>query len=430
LRKSDLHGAVRLAVAAVRGTVDLVEEWHMNLIGRRLARSAAGRISAATYAGVRRSAELAGGWAESLLGQRDSAAAGPASSSERDAVLAALNGFIGDRLAASGNPLAIPMRLRQQGRALDLDRASLARDLPQATGKIVVLVHGLCRSDLQWRRNEHDHGEALAQGHGYTPVYLHYNTGRHLSQNGREFARLMEELAAAWPVKVEQIAIIGHSMGGLVARSACHYAMQEGHRWQRHLRHLVFLGTPHHGAPLERGGQWLTELIGRTVLTAPFARLARLRSAGITDLRYGNLLDEDWRDRDRFEEAGDNRTPVPLPDSVHCYVIAGTTGRRMGDIRDRLLGDGVIPLDTALGRHSDAGHSLIFPDEHQWIGFGIHHLDLLSRQEVFERIVAWLVAARLDEPRGHPQRRFRRRRATLHDAAERKAAKASGEKHS
>jgi pimeloyl-ACP methyl ester carboxylesterase len=227
--------------------VELVEEWHMNLIGRRLARSVAGRISAATYAGVRRSAELAGGSAESLLGQGDSAAAGPVSSSERDAVLAALNGFIGDRLAASGNPLAIPMRLRCQGQALELDRPSLARDMPQATGKIVVLVHGLCRSDLQWRRNEHDHGEALAQRHGYTPVYLHYNTGRHLSQNGREFARMMEELAAAWPVRVEQITIIGHSMGGLVARSACYYAMQEGHRWQRHLRHLVFLGTPHHG---------------------------------------------------------------------------------------------------------------------------------------------------------------------------------------
>lgn len=386
----------------------------MSLMGRWLATGVAGRASAAAYARVRWTAERVGDLAEGVLERFEVGGEEEASSSERDAILSALNGFIGDRLAASGNPLAIPMRLRYRGRELHLHRQALARELPHATGKILVLVHGLCRSDLQWRRNEHDHGEALAQRHGYTPLYLHYNTGRHLSENGREFAQLMEELAAAWPVKVEEVAIIGHSMGGLVARSACHYAAVERLRWLRRLRHLVFLGTPHHGAPLERHGNWLTQVVSRSGFVAPLARLARLRSAGITDLRYGSLLDEDWRGRDRFESAEDYRTPVPLPADVHCYTVAGTTGRRRGDVRDRLVGDGLVPLDTALGRHAAAEHTLSFPEEHQWIAFGVHHLDLLSRREVYEKLDAWLGVPA--GPAGGSHKRFRRARRTLHKA--------------
>jgi pimeloyl-ACP methyl ester carboxylesterase len=403
-----LHGLVQLGASAVGGAADLAETWQRELMGTRLAGGMAGRISAAAYARVRWSAERVGGWAQALLGSAEPGAGEHESSGEREAVLAALNGAIGDRLAAAGNPLALPMQLRRGGRALTLDKRALAHELPQASGKVLVLVHGLCRNDLQWRRNGHDHGEALARKHGYTAVYLRYNTGRHVPENGLEFAQLMEELVAAWPVKVEQIAIIGHSMGGLVARSACHHAAQAGYRWPRRLRHLVFLGTPHHGTPLERGSNWLAELAGGTALTAPFARLARLRSAGITDLRHGNLLDEDWRGHHRFEEPGDHRTPVPLPARVHCYAIAGTTGRRLGDIRDRLLGDGVIPLDTALGRHTEAAHTLLFPEEHQWIAFGVHHLDLLSKPEVYERLEAWLATPA--RPAGQPKRQSRRPR--------------------
>jgi hypothetical protein len=399
---------VRLGASAVGGAADLAETWQRDLMGRRLSAAMAGRISAAAYARVRWSAERVGDLAQALLGPAEPGADEHESSSERDAVLAALNGAIGDRLAASGNPLAIRMQLRRGGRALTLDKQALAHELPQASGKVLVLVHGLCRNDLQWRRNGHDHGEALAKKLGYTSVYLHYNTGRHVPENGLEFAQLMEALVAAWPVKVAQIAMIGHSMGGLVARSACRHAAQAGYRWPRLLRHLVFLGTPHHGAPLERGSNWLAELAGGTVLTAPFARLARLRSAGITDLRHGNLLDEDWRGHHRFEEPGDHRTPVPLPERVHCYAIAGTTGRRRGDIRDRLLGDGVIPLDTALGRHTEAAHTLLFREEHQWIAFGVHHLDLLSSPEVYERLEAWLATP--DGTARRPQRQRRRPR--------------------
>jgi len=231
---------------------------------------------------------------------------------------------------------------------------------------------------------------ALARDLGYTPVYLHYNTGLHVSSNGRAFAGLIEVLLEQWPVAVKELVIIGHSMGGLVSRSACHYGALAGHDWPTRLRKLVFLGTPHHGAPLERGGHWVDVILGVSPYTAPFARLGKIRSAGVTDLRHGNLLDEDWEGRDRFAHAQDLRQPVPLPKRVQCYAIAATTGSRAGDLGDRVLGDGLVPVDSALGRHADPRRALEIPESRQWIGYGMNHLDLLSHPEVYAAMKRWL----------------------------------------
>ena len=383
---SDLHGISRLGLMAVEEVINLVESLHAKfMLGGKT-----GVITGFAYRQARATTTVVGRWVDARLAPQPGP--GRRSSVEREAVLAALNGVVGDFLAASSNALAIPMRLRQHGLPLELDRQALADAVPDPSGKLLILVHGLCRCDLQWRRNHHDHGEALARELGYTPLYLHYNSGRHVSTNGKELSALLDALVKEWPVPVAEVAILGHSMGGLVARSACYYGRNGRRAWLARLRHLVFLGTPHHGAPLERTGNWLTIILGRNSLTAPFARLGNLRSAGITDLRYGNLVDEDWQGRDRFEHAGDTRRPIPLPRGVKCYAIAGTTGRRLGDMRDRLLGDGVIPLDTALGRHPDPTCTLRFPTSHTWIAFGIHHLDLLSRKEVYQKIRSWLAA--------------------------------------
>jgi pimeloyl-ACP methyl ester carboxylesterase len=290
----------------------------------------------------------------------------------------------------SGNPLAIKMRLRKNGQALELDRQALAAAIPQPSARLLILVHGLCRSDQQWNRQSHDHGAALTRDLGFTTVYLHYNSGRHVSTNGREFGALMETLVQQWPVPLEQLVLVGHSMGGLLIRSACHYAKAADHSWLRHLRKIVFLGTPHHGAPLERGGNWVNGVLGRSPYVAPFARLGRIRSAGITDLRYGNLVDEDWAGRDRFDHVDDLRRPVPLPQGVRCYAIATTTGKRMGDMSDRLLGDGLVPLASALGCHENPSLNLTFPESQQWIGYEMNHLDLLSHSEVYKKIKEWL----------------------------------------
>jgi pimeloyl-ACP methyl ester carboxylesterase len=375
---SDLRGLARMATDATLGVTDLVEAVHQD-ISQRVARPLGmprGRIAGLVYGGVRGVTRLVGGGVDALLAPLASRPGGRSSSHRREALLAALNGVLGDHLEASGNPLAIPM--------------SLKAALPEAGGKVVVLAHGLCMNDLQWRRRGHDHGMALARDLGYTPVYLHYNSGLHTSINGRAFAGLLENLVQQWPVPVAELVIVGHSMGGLISRGALHYAEAAGHEWPRRLRKIVFLGTPHHGAALERGGNGVDAILEALPYAARFARLGKIRSAGITDLRYGNLLDEDWEKRDRFEPARDDRRAVPLPAGVECYAAAATTGKKTGDLNDRLLGDGLVSVSSALGRHEDAERSLAIPESRRWVGYGVNHMDLLSRPEVYEQVRNWL----------------------------------------
>jgi len=259
-----------------------------------------------------------------------------------------------------------------------------------ATGRVLVLAHGLCMNDLQWCRDGHDHGAALHRDLGYTPVYLRYNTGQHISVNGRALAAQLQALLAAWPVPVQRLVLLGHSMGGLVSRSAVHHAQQAGLSWPGDLNDMVFLGSPHHGAPLERAGNWVDIVLGATPYAAPLARLGKVRSAGITDLRHGNLVDEDWLGRDRFARTADRRQPVPLPAGVRCCTVAATTGARRGDARDRLAGDGLVPLDSALGRHADPARTLAFAATRQKVFHGVNHLALLNDPAVYRQLRRWL----------------------------------------
>jgi pimeloyl-ACP methyl ester carboxylesterase len=206
-------------------------------------------------------------------------------------------------------------------------------------------------------------------------VHLDYNSGLHISTNGRAFAALLEELVAEWPVPVEAIAIVAHSMGGLVTRSACHYGEQ--HAWFAKLRTIVFVGTPHHGAPLERAGNWLQAMLGVTRWSRPFAPLARMRSAGVTDLRFGNVIDEHWQERDRFELGADTRSPVPLPTGVACYAIAAENDR-------------LVPLASAMGDHADAQAALNIASANRFVAKGATHINILTVPEVWDRIREWL----------------------------------------
>jgi hypothetical protein len=318
---------------------------------------------------------------------------------EREAVLAALNGVLGDHLAEQHNPLAIAMALRHGGEPLELTPGALRRALPGAGGKLAVLVHGLCMTDQQWTRRGHDHGAALARDLGYTPVYLHYNSGLHTSTNGRAFAALLEQLVAAWPVALDELVIIGHSMGGLVARSAVHAADQAGHAWRSRLRTLITLGTPHHGAPLERHGSWVDLLFGTSRYTAPLARLGQIRSAGITDLRFGNVVDEDWHGRDRFGHRDDRRHPCALPQGVRCHAIAASVAAEApdqplvqpaGQPLGQLPGDGLVPVASALGQHEHAELTLAFAPDDCSIAFATSHRDLLASPGVYATIRSWL----------------------------------------
>ncbi|HEX5682802.1 MAG TPA: alpha/beta hydrolase [Ideonella sp.] len=386
LRPADVRGLSRLGVDAVVGVTDLVETMHHTIasVSGITGRAPDGRPSGITgfvYRAVRGTARTVGQGLDVLWGALpfDTATSTP----EREAFVAALNGVWGDHLVDTGNPLAIPMSLRIGGRPY---RQALANARP--TGKLLVLVHGLAMNDLQWSRRGHDHGQALARDLGFTPVYLHYNSGLHVSQNGRAFAALLDDLVADWPVPVDELVIVCHSMGGLVTRSACSVA--EGRPWMAALRKLVFLGTPHHGAPLERGGRLVDTLLGVSPYVAPFARLGKTRSAGITDLRFGNLQDADWQHRDRHAQKQDDRRPTPLPDGVQCFLVAATTSAQSTGLRSAMLGDGLVPVASALGVHRDPKLALNVPQSHQMVVTAANHWDLLSRGDVYQQIRTWL----------------------------------------
>jgi len=393
---TDLRGVSRMAIDATTGLADLVEVLQNRIargpakLGGPLVEGAVHGITRLVYASIRGITRAIGGGLDAVLAQLSPLLGEMESSPAREQLVAALNGVLGDYLAETQNPLAIDMKVRQDGKPLDL--AALAAGSGAQHKNLLVLVHGLCLNDLRWQRDGHDHGAALGRDLGYLPVYLHYNTGLHVSTNGQAFAQQLETLVAAWPGPLESLAIVAHSMGGLVTRSAFHYGTTAKQAWPQTLRKIVFLGTPHHGAPLERSGQWIDVLLGATPYTAPFRRLGRARSAGITDLRHGSILDEEWQGRDRFAHSADLRRPVPLPQGVACFAIAAHLGSAGGERDAHPLGDGLVPIASALGRHKDPRFDLDFPPAQTWIAHETNHLDLLSRPAVYQHLREWLAA--------------------------------------
>ncbi len=386
---TDLRGAGSLTVDAITGITDTVESLHHTITSFSGIPGAPDQnrtkgITGMVYRNIRSVTELVGDGIDALLDRLSSMLGEKDSSPGREAVLSALNGVLGDHLVARNNPLAIPMQFRRNGKPLN--EQALSEVIQQSNGRLAIMMHGSCMNDLQWNRQGHDHGAALASDLGFMPVYVHYNTGLHISENGRKFSDLLETITN----QSTALFIIAHSMGGLVSRSACHYGKISGHTWLNHLRKLVFLGTPHHGAPLAKGGNWIDIFLEISPYSAPFSRLGKIRSCGLTDLRYGNVADDDWKGRDRFEFSGDQRTPVPLPEGVQCYSIAATTGKESNKLGDDLIGDGLVTLSSALGRHKNAELNLLFPETHQWVGRNMNHMDLLNHPEVYETIRKWL----------------------------------------
>lgn len=392
---TELRGLGQLAVEGVTGVTNLVESVHAAIthlpavIGRPAPATTTG-LTGFVYRRVRGLTRLVGTGVDRSLSRLAPLLGASEPSPQRVAVQAAMNGVLGDHLQASDNPLAISMHFRRQGQSLPLDRNALSAHLTQPSGKLLVLIHGLCMNDLQWDYAGHDHGQALQRDLGYTPVYLRYNSGLHISHNGSTLSALLEELVAAWPVPVQDITLLCHSMGGLVTRSALDQARSRQLTWSTLPTTIVFLGTPHHGAPLERAGSWADMLIGLSPYSAPFVRLGKIRSAGIQDLRHGNLRDADWQDRDGDGRA-DGRTPTPLPAAVLAYAMAvSTQARKEGRRIDAMRGDGLVPVASALGMHAQRDFHLRIPRTRQWIGHGINHLDLLGSPEVYQQLLRWL----------------------------------------
>jgi alpha-beta hydrolase superfamily lysophospholipase len=401
-RPDESRALSRLVFEELRGAAGGVQEVHRAIAERAFGavgpgavpvRAVHDAVAHGVYGAVRGLTALLGQAADAGLRHRPPAEARWLSSSPRGAVaLGALGGLIGDELERRDSDLQQPMAVRAAGRAVRLEPAALGRAFPQATPRIVVFVHGLMETELAWRLGVASEGETygsrLALDLRCSPLYVRYNSGRHISENGRSLADLLEELVASWPTEVEQIALIGHSLGGLVARSAGHYGSERGHRWVRLVRHVVSLGSPHMGAPMAQAVHWASAGLDLVPETRFFAAFLRRRSAGIRDLRQGSLVDDDWRDRDpdALRAAACREIPL-LEGATHCFVAATVT-RRAGHPLGRLLGDCLVLQPSASGRSRT--RRMAFRSHHGMHLGGAHHLMLLNHPVVYERLREWL----------------------------------------
>jgi len=304
--------------------------------------------------------------------------------------IGALNGAIGDYLQRTGNGLATSMGFVHDGRALALEPAAIAAAYPEAGPRLVVLVHGLMSTEIVWRMADgQDYGSLLARDLGLTPLYLRYNSGLHVSENGEALDALLEALVRAYPVPVEEVILVCHSMGGLVARSAAHAASERERSWLPLVRRAFYLGTPHLGAPLERFGNvlaWALSSLGNPY-TRLIADLVNLRSSGVKDLRYGSLRREDWEGADADALLQNRRHPVPLLPHIRHHLVAATLAAEPN--LALLFGDGLVMPDSATGRAQAHHRSAIFPQEHVRVLPSLAHLRLAHHPEVYALVRAW-----------------------------------------
>jgi hypothetical protein len=402
---SELGALAELAADGFGGAVTRVQELHQAIADRSFGpaagpasvpsgapRAVHDAIAGSVYAGVRGAGTLLGAG----LGQAFRAAGGgPRISDHPRGRLAqgALNGFWGDRLDEAASPLAVAMAIRIGDRDVGAERDAIAAAFPSATARPVIFVHGLCESDAAWSIRAAERGGTYATrvlGEvGATAVILRYNTGLHISDNGRRLAALLEALVDAWPVPMQRLALVGHSMGGLVIRSAGYAGTEGGHRWPALVDTTISLGTPHLGAPLEQAAHLASWALGAVPESRPIAAVFRARSAGIRDLRHGSLVDAEWETLDADALRGFQRADVPLLEGARHHVVAATLTDSPDHPLARAIGDLLVLTPSAYGLQGRR-RVIAFEDESCRHVGGHGHFDLLNSPALDGLLREWL----------------------------------------
>jgi hypothetical protein len=413
VRDGEVKALGKLAGGAVAGPAGLARDVHRAVARRTFGalgvlgapvRLMHDGISAACYRGVGDALRAPAAAGAAAVATTRTLSGAPLGDSPRGGIaLGALNGAIGDALALRNRDLALELGVRRHGADVVPDSAGLAAAFPDATSRLVVFVHGLCETEDAWHLlplargaragARRSYGSRLRDELGYTPVYVRYNTGLHVSDNGRRLAQVLDHVVQSWPLPVAEVALVGHSMGGLVARSACHYGEADGHVWTERLRHVFCLGTPHLGAPLERAANVFGWALGRLPETRPFAQVVNGRSAGIKDMRFGNCVEEDWCDCDPDEYLRDRCREVPFLPTATYYFIGATLTREPDSRLASIVGDLLVQFPSASGN----GPKRRIPfeiDKGRHLG-GLNHLQLLNHPAVYDQLRTWLAPRQL-----------------------------------
>lgn len=294
-------------------------------------------------------------------------------------VVSAVNGLIGDKLLADGSPLAIEIGVRQHGRDVPLTADGVAAAFPDASDRVVVFLHGLCETENYWDRRSRPkradgtstpaYGARLAADAGWTPVYIRNNTGLPVAEAGVALSSLLTRLIEAWPTEVRRIALVGHSMGGLIARAACGVSTTADRAWTEKVTDIVTLGTPHTGSPVERTiARGMRLASGRRDLL-PLTRIFEQRSVGVLDLHDGMPEDS---------------AAVP---HARYRLVAATLSRSPRHPVAATVGDYLVQYRSAVGLLPDGQE--LFPGADVLHVQG-DHFDLLNHDEVYEALRTWL----------------------------------------
>lgn len=413
MRRDEAAALGSLTADGLGGAATRAQELHRAITGRVFGalgpqaapiQTAHDALSQAIYAGVRVAGSASLRTAGTVVGaSRPADAPALLDAPKASFALGALNGILGDRLHERESALAVGMTVRAGNRDVPLTPDAIAAAHPDAGPRVAVFLHGLCETDISWRLGTAQeagpplptYAERLQADMDLSPVTLRYNTGRRISQNGRELDRLLHALVTHWPCEVRELVLVGHSMGGLVIRSACHVADATRRPWRDRVTHVVMLGTPHLGAPLEQQVNQATRLMRRLPETLPLAAVLDVRSAGIRDLRFGAITDEDWDGHDP-DHVDDPCGDVPLlPGVRHCTIAATLTTKHDAHV-GRIFGDLLVTHSSSTG----VGHKrkiAFSADDTVHLG-GVSHFALLNHPRVYEQLHDWLAVVRPDVP--------------------------------
>ncbi|MGZ4288307.1 MAG: esterase/lipase family protein [Solirubrobacteraceae bacterium] len=406
MRATDIEAIGELAGEALAAGGGLIKEMHEGIASRPFeimgpsaapARVIHDGVSRAVYTGVRIGLRAAARGSAAVLAKRahdegPALAATPAGS----LALGAIHGLYGNHIEERGNRLALGMEIRRGADPIAVTPDGLAEGFPDATSRIAVFIHGLCETDESWRHfllrgdraRRRTYGERLQDELSFTPVHVRYNTGLRISQNGRRLAQMLDDMVTAWPCGVEELVLVGHSMGGLVARGACHYAELDRRRWTDAVRHVFCLGTPHLGADLEKGANVLSWAFVKLPETRALGKFLDARSVGIKDLRFGSCIEEDWRDCDPDEYVRDRCQEVPfLPDANYYFIAATLNEGPVGTF----VGDLLVRVPSASGRGNGKGRRIPFEVDNGCELSGLTHFDLLNHPAVYEQLRTWIM---------------------------------------
>ncbi len=335
-------------------------------------------LATVTYASVRLGADAVGFGLDELITVEPGTA---------DLIQAFVNGLWGDDFGRREDRLEVIMSIRDRRGTSVTVGPDLGATFPTATGRLVVLVHGLVETERCWRGTETEPGlaEALEDHADLTPVSIRYNSGLRVSENGMRLAMLLEEVHAEWPVPMQSIALVGHSMGGLVIRSACEIACTIGHRWIEDVGDVVTVGAPHHGSPFEKLANVAAWGLGVAPETRPLAEFVNGRSVGIKDLRFGAIVEDDWSGVDPDALLRNTVGSRHLPSGIDHHFVTGVV------TSDPTHPVGVAVGDLVVRAGSGTGEQLHEPRSTVVIG-GKNHFELLQTPAVISRVMGWLLA--------------------------------------